>query len=135
MPMVPASAPPTHSQRDWRPVCRSRSASPTRLIPTGMMFCGKPNLYLSRFHLDQENATGNRSSVRDASANSNRRFSVNFAPLVTGCDLLGFVGLVFGCHVKFSIGNMRSLHADTFPRTFPELISPDYSRLDALFHL
>ena len=48
-----------------------------------MMFCGKPNLYLSRFHLDQENATGNRSSVRDASANSNRRFSVNFAPLVT----------------------------------------------------
>ena len=48
-----------------------------------MMFCGKPNLYLSRFHRDQENATGNRSSVRDASANSNRRFSVNFAPLVT----------------------------------------------------
>jgi hypothetical protein len=48
-----------------------------------MMFCGKPNLYLSRFHLDQENATGNRSSVRDASANSNRGFSVNFAPLVT----------------------------------------------------
>jgi hypothetical protein len=53
-----------------------------------MMFCGKPNLYLSCFHLDQENATGNRSSVRDASANSNRGFSVNFAPLVTSGRIL-----------------------------------------------
>jgi hypothetical protein len=63
------------------------------------MFCGKPNLYLSRFHLDQENATGNRSSVRDASANSNRRFSVNFAPLVTfeiAHGLLRSVGVRIG---------------------------------------
>src|SRR4029077_3461945 len=49
MPMVPASAPPTNSHRNWPPLCRLMSASPTTLIPTGMIFCGKQNLYLDRF--------------------------------------------------------------------------------------
>jgi hypothetical protein len=50
------------------------------------MFCGKPNLCLGRFPppLDQEKRHRKRHSPGyHTSANSNRCFSVNFAPLVT----------------------------------------------------
>jgi hypothetical protein len=65
------------------------SASPTTLIPIGTTFCGKPNLYFPP-PLNQEKRHRKRHSPgHHTSANSNRCFSVNFAPLVTRDRLAG----------------------------------------------